>query len=427
MRHTGHGTIRTTLLLAVLLAVRTASGVELWTSEDLLRTASLDIAFKWSSLLGYAPDDPLLFPERWNAANLFRFRLGLTADPHEKMTTEFAYEHRARLLSENSSLGLGGALPSDAPAPFRLAQLDWSLVDIGSTFSYSHEIDRALAAFHPEWGEVTIGRQAIGLGRGVLFSAVDIFSPFSPLEVDREWRRGVDALRAEYRFSDAFSAEMVGAFGETWEDSALIGRLRGYKGNVDGEIICGKRGEDMMYALTMSSTVGEGAMHLELAMFDVPEIWPDGGLFGDSHLIGKAVIGGSYTFNVRDEPLTVFLEYHYSGFGIRDITTAITRLSDPAYLARYLRGDTQILGRHAIGLSASYPLNDVWTANLLWLQSPVDGSGVVSPGLSWDFAQNVSLVFSAFFPYGAPPSGGQLNSEYGASPLSLFLQLSMDY
>ena len=35
----------------------------------------------------------------------------------------------------------------------------------------------------------------------MLFGAVDLFSPFSPLEADREWRRGVDAIRADVKLA----------------------------------------------------------------------------------------------------------------------------------------------------------------------------------------------------------------------------------
>jgi hypothetical protein len=67
-----------------------------------------------------------------------------------------------------------------------------------------HEIDRANAQVHLRRADLTIGRQAIGWGRGVMFTSVDLFAPFSPLEVDREWRGAahpeeIVALRAPQR------------------------------------------------------------------------------------------------------------------------------------------------------------------------------------------------------------------------------------
>jgi len=412
------------LLCLVAIPAHT-SAVELWSTNDGERKGSLDTSLKCSSLASYAPDDPLLFPERWSGVGLFRLRLGLNAKYNEWMDSEIAYEHRGRLVSEDPGLSArGGILPSEAEAAYRVSQLDWELAEKGTTFSYRHELDRALVALHPEWGEVTIGRQAIGLGRGVLFGAVDIFSPFSPLEVDREWRRGVDAARVDYKVTDTSSVELLAAFGQSWDNSALVGRARGYIGNVDGELLLGKRAEDTMLAGSVSAAILDAEVHLELAVFDTPEAQPDGGLFGNDHLVGKGVLGASYTFDVGNG-LTLLGEYHYSGFGVKDIEDAISRLTEPAFQERYLRGDMQILSRHAMALQLTYPFNDAWTGALFALQNPVDGSGLVSPSLSWDLAENVSLVASGFIPWGKQPSDGQLRSEYGAAPKSLFLQLSM--
>jgi hypothetical protein len=400
----------------------TASALELWSDAVSGERVNLAVALKTSSLLSHAPDDPFLFPERETVLGLVRLRLGLRTKHDESMNTEFAYEQRARWSSDVAGITVGGVLPSEAEASFRLAQLDWQLAE-GERASYRHEIDRALAALHLGWGEVTIGRQAIGLGRGVLFGAVDLFAPFSPTEADREWRRGVDAIRAEYRVSDSSSLEALAAFGESWDDSAVLVRLRGYAGELDGEIIFGKRAEDEMVGGTMSAVIGDAEMHAELALFDTPEEQPDGGLFGSDQLVGKAVLGGSYTFDVGNG-LTLLGEYHYSGFGVKDIGEAQARLLEPVFQQRFLRGDTQILGQHALALLSAYPFTNVFSGALLILMSPVDGSGLVSPSGVLDLTQNVTLSVTGFIPWGEQPSAGQLKSEFGSSSASLFLQLS---
>ncbi len=311
----------------------------------------------------------------------------------------------------------------EAEAPFRLAQLDWQIA-ADDNFSYRHEIDRALFALHPAWGDTTIGRQAIGLGRGVLFGAVDVFNPFSPLEVDREWRRGVDAFRAEYRLSTTSSAECIAAFGETWEQSALLGRFRGYLGDIDGSLIVGKRAEDFMVGSALSAVLGEAEVHGELAVFDTPEAQPDGTLWGGGHLATKAVIGSSYTFDVG-KGLTVLGGYHYSDFGVEDAEDILVRLQDPDFQQRFLRGDTQILGRQAVAAQLSYPFSDAVNGSFLVLTNPTDASGVVSPSPRWDLDENVTFLANVFVPWGDEPSGGRFRSEYGATPTSLFLQAAI--
>ena len=273
---------------------------------------------------------------------------------------------------------------------------------------------------------MTIGRQAIGLGRGVLFSAVDVFNPFTALEVDREWRRGVDALRAEYRLSTTSSAEIIAAGGESWDESALLGHVRGYLGNFDGSLIVGKRAEDFMVGTTASTILGGAEVHGELAAFRTPEAQPDGTLWGGDHLATKAVVGGSYTFNVGNG-LTALAEYHYSDLGVKHAEDLLARLQNPDFRQRFLRGDTQILGRQAVATQVSYTFDDAVSGSFLVMVDPTDGSGVLSPSLRLDFDSSTSVSINAFMPWGAGPTGSQLHSEYGSSSAGLFIQAAVYY
>lgn len=125
--------------------------------------------------------------------------------------------------------------------------------------------------------------------------------------------------------------------------------------------------------------------------------------------------------------LLVIAEYHFSGFGIRKIEEAKTRLEDDAFQERYLRGDTQIPSRHAGAVQASYGIAVVMPLNVSWIFSPVDGSGVLTPAMSWIFSDNVTLVANAYFPYGAKPNDGRIQSEYGGTPISGLVQIRFYY
>src|SRR6185295_18382914 len=160
-----------------------------------------------------APDAELLFPERDSVSALWRVRVDPVARFGPKVTAAVSYEHRLRLSSQPAAFAGLDVLPQDARAPYRVRQLDWQLSRSHGS-SWRHEVDRAYLAVNLAQLNLTVGRQAIGWGRGVLFGAVDVFSPFSPLEADREWRRGVDAVRADVKIADRASLDVVGAFGE---------------------------------------------------------------------------------------------------------------------------------------------------------------------------------------------------------------------
>jgi len=264
---------------------------------------------------------------------------------------------------------------------------------------------------------------AIGLGLGVLFSAVDIFSPFSPVEIDREWRRGVDAVRMEYELSDTSSAEVLGVFGQTWEQSALLTRIRGYVGNMDGEILLGKRANDTILGGISSATLANAEVHAELAIIDTPEEQAHD-LMGNEHQALMAVFGSSYTFDIGNG-LTVLGEYLYNGLGVKDATEVNTRLLDPTFQTRVLRGDMQTLSQQALALNMTYPLDPSLSGSILVLQNPADASGLAVPSLSWDISADTRLLASLYLPWGEESSNGQLRSTYGNTPLSLFIQVAI--
>ncbi|HEY6105231.1 MAG TPA: hypothetical protein VIV59_04565, partial [Anaeromyxobacteraceae bacterium] len=247
--------------------------------------------------------------------------------------------------------------------------------------------------------------------------------PFSPLEADREWRRGVDALRADVKLADRWSLDGVAAFGESIDGSAFVARLRGYAGEVDGELVLGWRARDLMAGLVSSAAVGDAEVHGELAAYLTPDPYP-GGLGAAGRVVPKAVAGASYRIPVG-QGLPVFLEWHWSGFGVADPADTIARLADPAFRERYLRGDTQILNQQVAALLASYEADPELTLSLLGLVSTRDASGVAAPGVTVRLGDRVTVQANLYLSWGARPVGLELQSDYGAVPFSAFVQAAV--
>ena len=402
---------------SVLVACALAADV-LAAEDDWFR---LRTSFKGTLLLSHSPDAPELFPESESATSFWRVRFEPEARLGERFTLGAAYEQRVRVFSAASGAAGLGILPPDTPAPYRIRQLDWN-ISSSSGSSWRHEVDRAYLAAHLENVELTLGRQAIGWGRGVLFGAVDLFSPFTPLEADREWRRGVDAIRADFELTTRSSLDVVGAFGESLDESAFAARFRGYRGELDVELAAGYRARDAFFGVTSSAAVGGAEIHGELALFHAPEALPGGGLGSEDRLALKAVLGGSYRIPIANGIL-LFVEYHYSGFGAPSASEILPLFSNPAFLERYVRGDTQILERHALAALATYEASPELTLNGQWIQSPVDGSGVVVPSATWTLSDRLSLLGSVYLPFGAAPLGLTLQSTYGAAATSGLLQI----
>lgn len=408
---------RGSIAVCALLAGLGLTAASAAAQEDEADSPSLRVrtSVKATGLVSRSPDAPDLFPEETTGESMLRLRVEPEIRASGSTTFSVAYEQRLHYVSAPvAGIGVIGILPSELATPYRIEPLVWRVGESpGAT--WRHEIDRANAQVHLRRADLTLGRQAIGWGRGVMFTSIDLFAPFSPLEVDREWRSGVDAARADIEITDRSSIDLVAAFGDTVNRSAFAARARGYAGTVDMEVAGGRRGQDLFVGVTSSAAVGDAEVHGEAAAFRIPSRT-------DHDVVWKAVVGGSYRFPIG-AGILASAEYHYSGFGAARPEEILALLRTPSFVGRFIRGDMQILSRHAVGITASYEASPEITYSAQWLHNPGDRSGIVAPAITYTFDDAVSLLGSVYVPYGRPPDNGVLRSEYGAAPLSGLLQL----
>ena len=270
---------------------------------------------------------------------------------------------------------------------------------------WRHEIDRANTQVRVRRADITIGRQAIGWGRGVLFTAVDLFAPFSPLEADREWRAGVDAVRTDIKLTERSSIDLVGAFGSTLHDSAFAARVERYAGTMDLEVVGGRRAQDLFAGMTTSAAVGDAELHAEVAVFRVPADAPP----DDAHPVWKIVVGGSVPVPIR-----------VGHSGVHRVS--LLRLWGHAP-RRYsgTRRDTVVRGAvHSGGpanplqtrrrVDGSYEVSPEVAWSGQWLHNPGDHSGIIATGLTYTFNDAVSLLATLYLPV-RPAAGGWCASQ----------------
>jgi hypothetical protein len=407
------GSVVVLVTLAVLTMMAASAAAQDGQAE--LPSLTVRASVKATGLVSRSPDAPALFPEQTAGESMLRLRVEPEIRTSANTTFSVAYEQRLRHTSA-PIMGIAaiGILPSELATPFRIEPLVWRVGE-SAQGTWRHEIDRANAQVHLRRADLTIGRQAIGWGRGVMFTSVDLFAPFSPLEVDREWRSGVDAVRADVKLTDRSSIDLVGAFGDTLDRSAFAARARGYAGTIDVEVAGGRRGHDLFAGVTSSAAVGDAEAHGEAAAFRVPS--------GMEHdLVWKVVIGGSYRVPIGARILA-YAEYHYSGFGADRPEEILALLTTPSFVGRFIRGDMQILSKHAVGVTGSYQASPEITYSGQWVHNPGDQSGIVAPAMTYTFNDAVSVLGAVYVPYGPPPQSGVLRSEYGATPLSGLLQV----
>jgi len=335
--------------------------------------------------------------------------------------------HAVQSLEKNTAAGRPGAVRADT----RYQALDgtWDQDDRGE-FTAGLTLDRALAKFSCGLGDLTLGRQPITLGKAYFWNPLDVYHPFNPEQLDRDYKPGVDAVRWDIPLGPFSGLNLLYVFGPTlprnpdpgqdrffetsWYGSSLL--VRGFA-TVRGWDLAAQAGKVYGGYQLGVGTVGEvGPIEVRL---EAARFWYEAGerlpfpLKGDlleSHV--EAVAGIGHRF---ESSLTFEFEYLFNGAGDpEDLAASFYRLS---------RGAILHAGRHLAGFMVSYELLPIVTGQVVWIYSFSDRSSLVQPSLKVSLSNEAELLLSATFALGDRPtltSGffpmPEPRSEFGSQP-----------
>ena len=336
----------------------------------------------------------------------------------------FSYElHVVQDVSMATSPGASGGFGfSDvAPSRYRLLRGSDTWLDEGDVDA-TLQLDRANLTYRLDLFDVTVGRQAITFGKAHFWNPLDVFLPFDSREFDREYKRGVDALRADIPLGDMSGLNFVAALGRrdgervldrTWYGSALMARA--YTNVADWDVAAqgGKIYGGYQAGGGFTGVIGPIEVRAEAAYFFESDEPQEPVPVGDH---ATAVIGVGRLF---DSSLNLQAEYLYNGAGDDDdLFTAFRRV---------LAGRALQMSEHVAGGLVSYDLLPLLNGSVAAIVSLSDGSGVVQPGLSYSISDESDVLFGALLAFGRRPrptslTDPGLRSEFGTYPDFYYLQ-----
>jgi len=265
-------------------------------------------------------------------------------------------------------------------------------------------LDRVNVGFTGDRAVIRFGRQAISWGNGLLFTPMDIFNPFDPAAVDKEYKSGDDMLYGQYLLENGSDVQAVVVVrrnpvsGEVEQDSSSIAlKYHGFLGSNEYDLLIAEHYGETLLGLAASTDFGGAIWRGDLTWNDT-----------DSGSIISAVAGVSYSWVLREHNWTGFLEYFYNGFGQSGGDYSITGLaSNPALLKRLARGELYNLGRHYLGASVTVEVTPLFNLTPNIFVNLIDPSALAQLVFSYDWKQDVRILGALNFPIG--PNG----SEYG--------------
>lgn len=365
------------LLFGLLLASSSGHAEEQagWQWGGSLRTLNLSGA--------EAPGD--LFPA---------YRLSST-----RLRLETAWQHpagwRLEAAADQQLLGTdpAGVVPLPGNGVNRRLDLDHSWQhDDG--WASRLQIDRLNLSHTTGRIDTVIGRQAIGFGRIVIFSPLDIIAPFPPDALDTDVRPGVDALRVTAHYGLDGQLGAVAVFGDASRHDSYLAAWADNHAGIDLLALGGMLRERPMFGLGLAGSLGTLGLKGEAAFYKGERVGSPGGDI-HRHMLITAVEG----WYRLDSGITLITQYLHNGAGASHPADYL----ETARSAPVREGLTTLLGRHYLLAAPSVELHPLATLNGLLIWNLTDDSWMLRPTLAINLADNLSIELFWTHPAGPEP------------------------
>lgn len=300
----------------------------------------------------------------------------------------------------------GMAVPDrqSAGAPQTLLDLE-SVIAVGSRHLSSARVDRLSLAWSRPWGTVTVGRQAITWGGGLVFNPFDLFNPFAPSDVVRDYKNGDDMIHLDLPLTD-LGVQLL-AVGRrdpltgriSAEESSFAAQVRLRQARTDWTLMGGWHYGEPVLGLGGSGLLGEATWHVDATWL---RVGTEGS--GGARAFASAVANLQYSWVWGGRNVLGFVEYHFSGPGGSNYGAA---LLDPVLATLRSRGSLFVLGRHLGAASLQiewHPLLNFFLGSLANLEDP---SFLLQPRFVWSASDAVQVTSGVDLPVGSR------GSEYG--------------
>ena len=284
------------------------------------------------------------------------------------------------------------------------------------SFGLFQNLDRASVAYGADFGDITIGRQAIAWGSARVVNPTDVIAPYAYNQLDTEDRIGVDAIRVQIPIGVLGEFDTGYVFGENlaFEKSAFFLRSQLNALETDFSIsLLGFR-EHLMTGFDIARGIGGAGFWLEAAYVYANAFYSEN---AEAENYLRASIGLDYSFGGVSYG---FIEYHFSSAGAGEAENYLDNLDRPAYTD----GAVYLMGRHYLVPGLTFQLTPLISLSGVVLSNLSDPSVFPSLQVEYNFAQDIYLSAGGFIGIGKRPKTEdeetQFRSEFGGYPTLFF-------
>lgn len=300
-----------------------------------------------------------------------------------------------------------GLFPHGLSSPVRddrrFFDLTATLHEDHDTFSY-HRLDRAFFSLSPSWGEIRLGRQAVTWGHGFTFNPMDLFNPFAPTDLEREYKTGDDLILVQFPVN-AVDVELIYVVRrdpdtkDTGTDENSLGaKLHFFLGDMETNVMAARHYRDFITGIGGVGNLGAAAWRLDFT-----------GTFLDKESHGRsfylsAVANMDYSWIWLGKNWYGYVEIYYNGLSRNNY---MDQFDDPAVSERLDRGELFVLGRWYASASLNLEIHPLVNAYITPILNLNDGSGMLLPRIVYEVSDNIRATLTATLNW------GDTNTEYG--------------
>lgn len=309
----------------------------------------------------------------------------LFSQRQQRWSFEAHYELSA-LHSNSESLQAG-----QDPDQFRWFDLSHVFEDDSSDFIL-HRLDRLSLAYSAESLVMRLGRQAVSWGNGLVFHPMDIFNPFQPITIDKDYKTGDDMLYGQWTTSQGNDWQMIllprrDATGDIEQSqSSLAFKYHGISGGSDVDVLLAQHYDQPLFGIGYSRALGEALWRL-----DITHNRSD-----NDGEITSFITNLDYSWIWFEHNVYGFIEYYHNGFGQNTIGPSL----NPELLARIERGELFVLGKNYLSAGVQIELHPLLTFSPSWIVNLHDHGGMLPLTLNYSWQQNLQLTLTGILSYG---------------------------
>jgi hypothetical protein len=264
-----------------------------------------------------------------------------------------------------------------------------------------HRFDRLSIGYSAEQWVFRIGRQTISWGNGLLFQPLDVFNPFSPTAVDKEFKTGDDMLYTQRLFDNGSDLQMVliprrdpltGNIDSKQGSLAL--KYHGSAKDIEFDILLARHFDQPLLGLGFSGDIAGAVWRFDINVTELNN--------GDTANIAIFNLERSWTIKKRNT--RGFIELYRNDLGARHKRY---NTLDPELVARIQRGEVFTLARDYLVLGMQVEWKPRLNSFTHWIHNLNDDSNLLQIYLNFDWQQNLLLQG------GVTLTHGDRGSEYG--------------